>query len=143
MAVETLIKSLTKELTTAYEAQARAASRAKQYGEEIAEHLSRPVEQQYGLTVYLNGNPITDFNEAREAVDAAQQRLMTTMLTLECEWSAVQDQIATAKMLMAERYPASRIVSAMRVKSRKPPAEYLITSLCVTSSRSSAVPTIV
>ena len=32
--------------------------------------------------------------------------------------------------------------AAMRVKSRKPPAEYLITSLSVTCSRSSAVPTI-
>ena len=34
-------------------------------------------------------------------------------------------------------------LAAMRVKSRKPPAEYLITSLSVTSSNSLAVPTIV
>jgi hypothetical protein len=33
--------------------------------------------------------------------------------------------------------------AAMRVKSRKPPAEYLMTSLCVTASRSDAVPTMV
>ena len=33
--------------------------------------------------------------------------------------------------------------AAMRVKSRKPPAEYLITSLSVTPSRSEAVPTMV
>ena len=33
--------------------------------------------------------------------------------------------------------------AAIRVKSRKPPAEYLMTSLSVTRSRSEAVPTIV
>lgn len=101
-----LIKSLTKELTTAYDNQARAAARAKDYAQGCIEQLSRPVEQQYGLTVYLDGNPITEFNVARTAVDQAQQRLMNTMLTLDCPWAEVQDQLATAKMLISERYQA-------------------------------------
>mgnify|MGYP000278816580 CR=1 FL=1 len=103
---DALIANLTKELTKAYDQQARCASRAIAYGQEIMDQLNRPVEQQYGLTVYLSGNPVTDFNNSREAVEQAQQRLMNTMLTLDYTWEQTQLQMLTAKMLIAERYQA-------------------------------------